>query len=134
MGRSWEFSIDPHVYARAFYLSMRSYYGQRCGTAVDLGPEFAAYKHPACHQEGAWHVSSGKTGARPSVKGWHDAGDYGRYIVNSGIATGTLLWAYELFGDRVKQTRLDIPESGNGTPDILNEIRWNLDWMLYHAG
>ena len=113
-----------------FYLAMRSYYGQRCGTAVDLGPEFPGYKHAACHLEGAYHASSGKTGPHMSAKGWHDAGDYGRYVVNSGISTGTLLWTWEIFGDRLKQVTLNIPESGNGTPDILNEIRWNLDWML----
>lgn len=129
-GRSWNFSIGPDVYARAFYLAMRSYYGQRCGTAVDLGPEFPGYRHAACHQEGAYHASSGKTGPHVSAKGWHDAGDYGRYVVNSGIATGTLLWTWEMFGDRLQRAKLNIPESGNGTPDILNEVRWNLDWML----
>jgi endoglucanase len=130
VGRSWDFAIGPDVFARAFYLAMRSFYGQRCGTAVDLGPEFPGYKHAACHLEGAYHVSSGKTGPHVSAKGWHDAGDYGRYVVNSGISTGTLLWTWEIFGNRLKQVKLDIPESGNGTPDILNEIRWNLDWML----
>jgi endoglucanase len=130
VGRSWEFAIGADVYARAFYLAMRSYYGQRCGIAVDLGPEFPAYKHAACHLTGAWHASSGKSGPRTSAKGWHDAGDYGRYVVNSGITTGTLLWTYEMFADRVKNVKLNIPETGNGTPDILDEIKWNLDWML----
>lgn len=130
VGRSWDFVVDAKAFSRAYYLAMRSFYGQRCGTAVDLGPEFPGYKHAACHLEGAWHASSGKTGPHPSAKGWHDAGDYGRYIVNSGISTGTLLWTWELFGARVREVRLNIPESGNGTPDILNEIRWNLDWML----
>ena len=130
VGRSWEFAIDADVYARAFYLAMRSYYGQRCGTVVDLGPEFPGYKHAACHLLGAWHASSGKSGTRISAKGWHDAGDYGRYVVNSGITTGTLLWTFEMFADRVKSVKLNIPESGNRTPDILNEIKWNLDWML----
>jgi len=130
VGRSWSFAIGPDVYTNAFYLTMRSYYGQRCGIAVDLGPKFPGYKHAACHLEGAYHASSGKTGAHVSAKGWHDAGDYGRYMVNSGITTGTLLWAWEIYGDRLKQVKLDIPESGNGTPDMLNEIRWNLDWML----
>jgi endoglucanase len=130
VGRSWEFAIGPDVYARAWYLAMRSYYGQRCGTAVDLGPEFPGFKHDACHLEGAYHPSSGKTGPHASQGGWHDAGDYGRYVVNSGITTGTLLWAFEMFEPRVRGIRLNLPESGNGTPDILNEIRWNLDWML----
>lgn len=130
VGRSWNFSIGIDVYRRAYYLAMRSYYGQRCGTAVDLGPEFPGYRHDACHPEGAWHASSGKTGPRISRGGWHDAGDYGRYVVNSGITTGTLLWTWEMFGARVSPISLNIPESGNGTPDILSEIKWNLDWML----
>jgi endoglucanase len=73
------------------------------------------------------------TPRRGSMKpsgGWHDAGDYGRYVVNSGITTGTLLWAWELYGDQLRSVKLDIPESGNGVPDILNEVRWNLEWML----
>lgn len=130
VGRSWDFSIGKDVYQRAYYLAMRSYYGQRCGAAVDLGPEFPGYKHAACHLAGAYHDSSGKTGPHPSMGGWHDAGDYGRYIVNSGISTGTLMWAWELFGARVKRIKLNLPESGNNTPDILNEVRWNLEWML----
>ncbi len=130
VGRSWNFEIGADVYARAYYLAMRSYYGQRCGTAVDLGPEFPGFKHEACHLEGAYHASSGKTGPHASKGGWHDAGDYGRYVVNSGISTGTLLWTFEMFGMRLRRIKLNIPESGNGTPDILNEIKWNLDWML----
>jgi endoglucanase len=130
VGRSWDFDIAPDVYAKTWRLAMRSYYGQRCGIAVDLGPEFPGYQHPACHLEGAYHPSSGKTGPKPATGGWHDAGDYGRYVVNSGISTGTLLWAYEFYGARLKNVNLAIPESGNGQPDMLNEIKWNLDWML----
>ena len=127
VGRSWTFDIGPDVYARTWYLAMRSYYGQRCGIAVDLG---GGYRHAACHLTGAMHGSSGKEGEHTSQAGWHDAGDYGRYVVNSGITTGTLLWTWELFGTRFKNGKLDIPETGNGTPDLLNEIRWNLQWML----
>ncbi len=130
IGRSWEFAIAPNVYARAYYLALRSFYGQRCGIALDLGPEFPGYAHDACHLKGAFHPSSGKSAPRESSGGWHDAGDYGRYIVNSGITTGTLLWTWELFSKLVGPVKLNIPESGNGTPDILNEIRWNLNWML----
>jgi endoglucanase len=130
VGRSWDFSIAPDVYDRAYYLAMRSYYGQRCGTAVDLGPEFPGYVYAACHLEGAYHATSGRSGPKKTGGGWHDAGDYGRYIVNSGITTGTLLWTWELFGPRVGKISLNIPESGNSVPDILDEIRWNLDWML----
>jgi endoglucanase len=130
VGRSWDFAIGTDAYSRAFYLAMRSYYGQRCGTAVDLGSEFPGYSHAACHLRAEYHVSSGKTGPAKITGGWHDAGDYGRYVVNSGITTGTLLWTWELFGSRAGKVNLHIPESGNGTPDMLNEIRWNLEWML----
>ena len=130
VGKSWNFSVSGNVFERTWYLAMRGFYGQRCGTAVDLGPEFPGYSHPACHLRGEFHPSSGKSGPRDNIGGWHDAGDYGRYMVNSGVATGTLLWAWEIYGPRLKSIRLKIPETGNGTPDILNEVRWNLEWML----
>ncbi len=130
VGKSWDFDIGPDILHRTYYLAMRAYYGQRCGTAVDLGPEFPGYRHAACHLDGAFHPSSGKSGPHVSSHGWHDAGDYGRYIVNSGITTGTLLWTWELYGDRIRKIDLNLPESGNGVPDILNEVRWNLEWML----
>jgi hypothetical protein len=79
IGRSWDFAIAPDVY----------------------GFEFPGYKHDACHLEGAYHATSGKSGKAPSTGGWHDAGDYGRYMVNAGVTTGTLLWTYELYSARI---------------------------------
>ncbi len=130
LGRSWNFTISRNVFEHTYYLVMRGFYGQRCGTAVDMGPEFPGYSHPACHLHGEFHPSSGARGTRDNIGGWHDAGDYGRYMVNSGISTGTLLWAWEIYGANLKKISLKIPETGNGTPDILNEARWNLEWML----
>ena len=129
-GRSWNFTVGDNVYQHAYFLAMRAFYGQRCGIAVDLGPEFPGYSHPACHLHGEFHPSSGASGPRDNIGGWHDAGDYGRYVVNSGIATATLLWTWEIYGPRLKPIALQIPESGNGAPDILNEARWNIEWML----
>jgi endoglucanase len=102
------FANDP--YASLLRLTTRAYTGQRCGTAVDLGD---GYAHPTCHLESAFHSSSGRSGPAHIAGGWHDAGDYGRYVVNSGISTGTLLWACELFH-----------------LDMLDEVRWNVEWML----
>jgi len=135
-GASHEFDVAPDVYAKVFYLAMRAFYGQRCGTAVDLAPAHPGYRHAACHVQGTrnpdalMHASSGGHGYLEATGGWHDAGDYGKYVVNSGITTGELLWAYETYTRRVGAVRLDIPESGNAVPDILDEVRWNLDWML----
>ena len=122
-----QFPIGQDVYADALKLTMRSFYGQRCGCAVDLGK---GYKHPACHADGAFHPTSGRTGKLSNHGGWHDAGDYGRYVVNSGLSTGTLLWAWEIYPEVLKGLVLDIPESGGKLPDYLAEIRWNLEWML----
>lgn len=63
-------------------------------------------------------------------KGWYDAGDHGKYVVNSGISTWTLLNLYEMFPERFQAYKMPIPESGNGTPDLLNEARWNVEFML----
>ncbi len=130
VGRSWDFQIAPNAFDHVYYLAMRSYYGQRCGTAVSMGPDFPQYKHAICHTDGSYDPSSGKSGPHSSAKGWHDAGDYGRYVVNGGISTGSLLWAWDLYGDRLKRIGLHIPESGQTVPDILSEVRWNLDWMI----
>ncbi len=125
--RSGSFRIAPDVYHNALRLTTRAFYGQRCGCHVDLGE---GYVHPVCHLSAAYHSSSGKSGTLHNRGGWHDAVDYGRYIVNSGITTGTLLWAWELYQHALGGLSLQIPESGGKLPDFLAEIRWNLDWML----
>jgi endoglucanase len=125
--RSQPFPVGRDVYLNPLQLSVRAFYGQRCGCAVDLGD---GYHHATCHQVGAYHPTSGRSGAVPNHGGWHDAGDYGRYIVNSGITTGTLLWAWELFPGDLRSLSLHIPESGGKLPDYLAEIHWNLEWMM----
>jgi endoglucanase len=128
VGRSPTFRIAPAVYTQAYQLTARSFYGQRCGTAVNLGGSF---HHDACHGAGGYDLSSGHSGAKASAQGWHDAGDYGRYVVSSGAATAVLLWAFELWGEgSIGHIDLHIPESGKGTPDLLAEARWNIEWML----
>jgi endoglucanase len=125
--RSAPIRIAEDAYRDALRLTTRALYGQRCGCSVNLGN---GYAHPACHLSAGYHTSSGKDGTLHNHGGWHDAGDYGRYIVNSGISTGTLLWAWELYQRTLGKLPLEIPESGGKIPDFLAEIRWNLDWML----
>jgi len=130
VGESVPFRIAGDVYRDPLYLAARAFYGQRCGTAVNLGPRFKSYAHAACHLDDAqFHASSGRSGSRHASGGWHDAGDYGKYVVNSGITTGQLLWAWEWYPKVFETLSLDIPESTNHVPDLLDEIKWNLDWM-----
>lgn len=64
-----------------------------------------------------------------SPRGWYDAGDYGKYAVNSGISTYTLLAIYRDF-PAAAEWDLNIPESGDALPDLIDEVLWNLRWML----
>ncbi len=131
IGESHPFNIAEDVLEDVATASMRSYYFQRC--SYELLEQFAGqWARPAGHPDTAvsFHESSGRTsGTLNSPGGWYDAGDYGKYIVNSGISTGTLLAFYELFPDYFPDGSLHIPESGNGVPDILDEVRFNIDWM-----
>ncbi len=125
------FSIRPDIYAATLRPAMRGYTGQRCGCAVDLGH---GYQHPPCHLDGAFGPTSGQSGKLPNAGGWHDAGDYGRYVVNSGITCGTLLWAWEMYPKALRSLDLGLAPAGMKTspslPDFLDEVLWNLHWML----
>jgi len=109
--------------------AIKAFYYNRAGMALD--PAFA----------GKWHRQAGHPDThvlnlnQPQVslaspKGWYDAGDYNKYSVNSGISTYTLMRAYLDFPAFYAQRRWNIPESINDRPDLLDEISWNLDWML----
>lgn len=125
-----EMQVGEDVWRRPLYLAMRSFYGQRCGCAVDMGAEFPGMKYEACHTAmSPYHASAGKEGERDCTGGWHDAGDYGKYVVNSNITVGTLLWGWEMYGAKLGGLGLAIPESGGKLPDYLAEVKWNLDWM-----
>ncbi len=62
--------------------------------------------------------------------GWYDAGDYNKYVVNSGITTYTLMMTWVQNRALMDTLTWNIPESGNEVPDLLDEVRWNLEWML----
>lgn len=123
-------NISDTVYHPVFRKSLRGFYYQRCG--MNLTGTFAGnYYHPACHTvDATFHGSSGFSGFRYSIGGWHDAGDYGKYSVNGAVSVATLLMAYEWFPHLFSDDNLNIPESGDGIPDILNESRYELEWLL----
>lgn len=136
LGNSFPFVISSSVCRSLAAASVKAYYFQRASTAL---PEKYA---------GKWHRNAGHpdnkvlvhpsaaSDKRPagtviySAGGWYDAGDYNKYIVNNGITMGTLLSLCEDFPVYIKGVNLNIPESGNKVPDILNEIVYDLRWML----
>jgi endoglucanase len=127
---SFSFSISDTVFLDVYRKALKGFYFQRCGTALDR-PFAGDYARDVCHTlDGVFHSTSDTNGFKFATGGWHDAGDYGKYIVNAGVTVGTLLMAYELFPERFSQDNLGIPESGNGTPDILDEVQYEVRWML----
>lgn len=123
---SFEFKIGADVYDEAFKASLRMFYLQRCG--MELTSDLAGdYAHPACHTEKATIFG---TSEKIDVSGgWHDAGDYGRYVVSGAKAAADLMLAYKLYPQAFDDA-LNIPESGNGVPDVLDEVRYELDWLF----
>ena len=106
---------------------IKGLYYQRCG--CELKPEQAGiYSHPACHTAPAadWEDRSV---LRRVTGGWHDAGDYGKYVGPGAVTVGHMLYTWKLFPEGCSDD-LNIPETGNGVPDILNEARYELEWML----
>jgi len=125
--------IKDNAYEDVAKASLKFFYFQRAST--ELTEEYAGvYARAAGHPDTSVKYFDG-LGKDPSAtfngaKGWYDAGDFGKYIVNSGITTYTLLQLYKLNKNYYKTLDLNIPESKNDVPDILDEIRWNLEWML----
>ena len=136
LGYSYPFVINKNVHREVAAASIKAYYFMRASTALD--PKFAGkWARAEGHPDTAVlvHPSAASDKRPPGTvislpRGWYDAGDYNKYIVNSGISTSTLLSLYEDFPEYMKKVKLNIPESGNGIPDILNEVLWNLRWML----
>jgi endoglucanase len=127
-----EFRVAKDVYNWPFYCVMRAMYLSRCGTKVSAVIDGKRFEHGACHTEDAYlDFIGGPIGKRKDgTGGWHDAGDYNKYTVNAAFTAGMLLTAWEHFHERLATLKLDVPESGNRIPDFLNEVRWELDWLL----
>ena len=135
-GNSYPFRINKNIARTPGIAALKGFYYQR--VSMPLEEKYAGKWHrPAGHPDTAVYIhSSAVSATRPegtiisSPGGWYDAGDYNKYIVNSGITMGTLLSAYEDFPTYFKSLNTNIPESKDAIPDILNEILYNLRWML----
>ena len=144
VGRVGErFSISERPYRELTRAALRAYYHQRASMATEE-PYAEGYARPAGHPDD--HVlvhASAATDTRPegtvisSPGGWYDAGDYNKYIVNSGYTMGVWLMAYEMNKAYFDTLRLNIPPSLEGRagegfpmPDMLAEAMYNIRWML----
>ena len=122
---SSEFTLSRQAYDKLLRETMRMLYLQRCGS--ELSPDHAGiYAHPVCHSELA--VVYGTDQKIDVSGGWHDAGDYGRYVVSGAKAAADLLLSYEMNNTLIDN--IGIPESGDGVDDRLQEARYELDWIL----
>ncbi len=124
------FSVSANVYDSTLAAAQRYFYYQRQGTALE--EEYAGIfaRDDLGLDDSAVPFASGKSGTIHSQKGWFDAGDSGKYV-NTGAGTVShLLWAYAMFPQCFADNSLNIPESGNGIPDLLDEARWELEWIL----
>ena len=136
VGSSFQFKISKDVFSDVSKAVLKAYYFMR--SDMQLERNFAGkWARAAGHADTKVLVhASAATEVRQtgtiisSPKGWYDAGDYNKYIVNSGITMATLLSAYEDFPNYFKNLKTNIPESNDAVPDILNEIVYNLKWML----
>jgi len=136
LGHSYVFDIRENVNHPGAVAGLKGYYYQR--VSMPLEAKYAGKWHrSAGHPDNVVIVHpSAASKERPagtkisSPGGWYDAGDYNKYIVNSGITMGTLLSAYEDFPAYFDTLYSNIPESNDKVPDLLNEVIYNLRWML----
>ncbi|MEM8675393.1 MAG: glycoside hydrolase family 9 protein [Cyanobacteria bacterium P01_G01_bin.67] len=126
------FQIGQNIYKQPLITLLRSYYLQRCGVAIN--DSVTGISHPPCHvKDGAiahtdlYHAAGDNIEA---LGGWHDAGDYSKYVTTATVSIGRLLSLYEEYPQLFPDNQLSIPESGNGISDLLDEMEFGLDWLL----
>ncbi|QIA65176.1 glycosyl hydrolase [Vibrio astriarenae] len=141
------FDISSQIYNRLKYDALSYFYQNRSG--IEIKPEFVQrddLARPAGHpsdvvtcfdKQDSWGNDwPGCDFTIDTTGGWYDAGDHGKYVVNSGISTWTLLNLYErgLWLDNAQTPfnsgNVTIPEQGNGVNPLLSEARWNIEFML----
>lgn len=119
--QSVPFKIGDRLFDDLYLSILKYFYLSRCGQEIML-EEDSLWNHPACHTGIAKIYGTNKT--KKVLGGWHDAGDYGRYIVAGSKTVMDLLLAYaslEASGTLA---------TGEEKFDILNEVRFELEWML----
>lgn len=126
--QSFPFDIGENVYSECFDAVTKAFYFLRCGCGLSE-KHAGKFAHGRCHTENAIEWDDNSV-SKDVCGGWHDAGDYGRYVTAGACALAHLLYAYKMFPKRFAQQSLNIPESGGMLPDILAECRIELDWIM----
>ena len=132
---SYRFEISNCVYAEVMKRAMRVFYYQRCGIAKQTPFSDTGYTDKACHigigqdTDCRLYNNTNVSTSKDLSGGWHDAGDYNKYVNFAWGAMIDMLLAYEQ-NPTVWSDNYDIPESGNGVPDLLDEIKIELNWLL----
>jgi endoglucanase len=133
--RSATFRIDPHVYRDVLKAAMRMYFYQRAGFAKQQpqadacwadGPAFLGQDQDSQAHDVTARGDASKV--RNLSGGWFDAGDTNKYVTLAATPVHQLLQAYQTNPGAFTDD-FNIPESGNGVPDVLDEVRWELDWL-----
>jgi endoglucanase len=129
------FEIGDCVYKDVMKQAVRMFYYQRCGVAKATPHAQTGWTDIACHT-GALQDTDCRLYSNTSVStsknlsgGWHDAGDYNKYVNFTFDAMMDLMQGY-LQNPTVWEDNYSIPESGNVIPDILDEVKYELDWLL----
>ncbi|MBR5170614.1 MAG: glycoside hydrolase family 9 protein, partial [Muribaculaceae bacterium] len=135
-GQKTRFDVQPHALNDIARAALKAFYLNRSGIAID-GRYAGVYARPLGHPDTKVMIHpSAVSPGRPagtiisSPLGWYDAGDYNKYIVNSSYSVGLMLMAYEQNKEYFNRLNADIPESGNSTADLLDELMFNLKWMI----
>lgn len=132
-GQQCQLTVAERPYHDIATGALRLFYLIRSGVAIDMG---GAYNRPAAHLDTRVLVHpSAASPLRPagtvisSPLGWYDAGDYNKYVVNSAFSIGLMFAAYDQQTDYFARLNTNIPESRNLTPDLLDEMMFNLQWL-----
>ena len=135
--RSYPFDIKDEVFGQAFIGSAKSFTLQRASMAL-TAKVAGIYARPASHLDTEVIIHPSTKPADPALVGravsspggWYDAGDFNKYIVNAAISSAQLMALSELHPNLLSDGEMTIPESGNGVSDLLDEVRYELEWML----
>ncbi|HAY71098.1 MAG TPA: hypothetical protein DCX89_04350, partial [Saprospirales bacterium] len=132
--RSEDFEIREDIYNEIIRTVFKSFYYQRCGTAKTAPHVHEGFEDGICHSQdiNARYINDEfNTSLYKNMSGgWHDAGDYNKYINFAYKPVNDLLFAYEINPQAWASDDLGIPESGNGIPDLLDEVKYELDWFM----